>query len=101
MKQGQQAKPQPQQKKHQSKKAEEERLAKVAGLDQVMFSRRTPAYASGSRQIARDQLANDLEQAIEYEYPLSDFDAGDFAEVNPIQKANNGLRARIFCDMSS
>ena len=69
-------------------KAEEERLAKVAGLDQVMFSRRTPAYASGSgRQIARDQLANDLEQAgIEYEYPLSDFDAGDFAEVNPISK---------------
>lgn len=60
----------------------------MAGLDQVMFSRRTPAYASGSgRQIARDQLANDLEQAgIEYEYPLSDFDAGDFAEVNPISR---------------
>jgi len=69
-------------------KAEEERLAKVAGLDQVMFSRRTPAYASGSgRQIARDQLANDLEQAgIEYEYPLSDFNAGDFAKVNPISR---------------
>jgi len=69
-------------------KAEEERLAKVAGLDQVMFSRRTPAYASGSgRQIARDQLADDLEQAgIEYEYPLSDFNAGDFTEVNPASK---------------
>jgi len=69
-------------------KAEEERLARVAGLDQVMFSRRTPAYASGSgRQISRNQLADDLEQAgIEYEYPLSDFNAGDFAKVNPVSK---------------
>tara|TARA_B100001094_G_scaffold120767_1_gene116484 strand:+ start:7651 stop:15555 length:7905 start_codon:yes stop_codon:yes gene_type:complete len=69
-------------------KTEEERLAKVAGLDQVMFSRRTPAYASGSgRQIARDQLANDLEQAgIEYEYPLSDFNAGDFTKVKPASR---------------
>ena len=64
---------------------------KMGGLkaaDDISFSRRTPAYASGSgRQIARDQLADDLEQAgIEYEYPLSDFNAGDFAKVNPVSK---------------
>ena len=53
-----------------------------------MFSRRTPAYSSGSgRQIARDQLADDLEQAgIEYDYPLSDFNAGDFTKVKPASR---------------
>jgi len=69
-------------------KTDDERLSGIAGIDEVMFSRRTPAYSSGSgRQIARDQLADDLEQAgIEYDYPLSDFNAGDFTKVKPASR---------------